>query len=1122
MKNTFTELSVNRPRVSRNLTALIMRISQLYILILTSAIVSMASPGKGQAIETTTVELEVIDKPLRQVFKEIEKQTNFLFHSVPDEIKKVNKKVSMPKGKYSVKEVLDHVLHGTGLKYEQDAHRIYIFEGPANEDPLPAKPAPRKFDQSEAHSGLLVTGTVKDASTQEPLVGVNIILKGTTKGTTTDVEGRFGIEAEENDILIFTFIGFKSFETQIGGRSVIDVSMEVDMLALKEVVVNAGYYQVKNKEQTGNIVKVIAEDIQNQPILNPLQALQGRITGVYIQQNTGVPGGGFNIQIRGQNSILNGISPLYIVDGVPFTSETLSSSFTSFGIVPGASPLSGVNPADIESIEVLKDADATAIYGSRGANGVVLITTKKGKTGKTNVDINIQQGAGKVSHMLDLLNTEQYLEMRDEAFVNDQAVPGPTDYDVNGTWSRNRYTDWQDVLIGGTANTTNVNTSISGGNNNTRFLVGGGFYRETTVFPGDFSYKRGNGHLNLFHESDNKKFKGDFTVNYSEENNDLLPYDLMAYVMLPPNAPSPREENGSLNWENGTFNNNPLLYLSQKYQATSDNFIGNTILTYELIPGLNLKTSLGYSKKNRQEVNTQPVSALSPFLSLTSAQSYAYFNDSRVKTWIVEPQATWFREFGESKLDVLVGTTFQRNIAEEKVEEATGFSSDALIENIDAAAIVDVRSATQTEYKYTALFGRLNYNLKGKYIANLTARRDGSSRFGFANRFANFGAIGIAWIFSNERFLANNLSFLTFGKLRASYGRTGNDQIGDYRYIELWQSGDTYQGNSTLVPVRIANPDFAWEINKKIECAIEFGFIEDRIFISGSYYRNRSSNQLVNYSLPPSTGFTSIQDNLSATLQNSGLEFQLNARILNSNNFTWLSSANITIPRNKLISFPDLKKSIYANVYEIGKPITLKKNFHYLGVDPQTGSYTFEDLDSDGNGLTDYPDDLQALVSIGQKYFGGIQNTFSYKGFQLDFLFQIVKQNGYNYLQNTGVAPGGMSNQPTVVLGRWRQEGDDATIQKYTRSFSLPYLIGRGFSDLPITDASFIRLKNVSISYEMPFDWVSQARMKKARVFVQGQNVLTFSDYLGSDPETQKLLSLPPLRVISIGAQMTF
>ncbi|MBP4139785.1 SusC/RagA family TonB-linked outer membrane protein [Flavobacterium cupreum] len=965
-----------------------------------------------------------------------------------------------------------------------------------------------------------ITGTVTDAT--GPLSSVTVIVKGTTTNTVTDEKGNFSITANSTDILVFSFIGYAPREIQVGSQTSINIVLIEDSTQLKEVTINAGYYSVKEKERTGSIAKIKSADLDKQPVNNPLAAMQGRMSGVNITQNTGLPGGGFNIQIRGINSIRgDGNDPLYIVNGVPYSSQSLGDPTVSASAISGVTnPLNNLNPSDIESIEVLKDADATAIYGSRGANGVVLITTKKGKSGETRFNFNAFTTVGKVAQKMNLMNTSQYLAMRAEAFANDGITEYPEDaYDINGTWDSNRNTDWQKELIGGTSYIQNFQASVSGGNANTQFLLSGTYRKETTVFPGDFHYGKGSVNSNITHQSDDKRFTLNFSASYSGDKNTLPGRDLTsrAYT-LAPNAPELYNSDGSLNWENGTFNN-PLAFLNGRYLTANQNLIANVLLSYNVLPGLEAKASIGYNDTRITQNVTSPLSIYSPF-DTNEHESSLFVASGTGRSYIFEPQLNYRKELDDIEINFLVGTTFQSQKTTKLAQSAFGFASDALINSLAAATTVTVLNHEVTEYNYNALFGRLNMNWHKKYIVNLTGRRDGSSRFGPDNRFANFGAAGAAWLFTNEGIFKQHNSILSFGKLRGSYGITGNDQIGDYQYLDTYQvSPYLYDGVVGLLPSRLYNPDFGWETNKKLELALELGFLKDNIFLSAAWFRNRSSNQLVGVPLPGTTGFSSIQSNFDATVENTGVEVELRTTNVKSKDFSWTTTVNLTVPKNKLVSFPGLEGSTYANQLIVGESLFIKKVFNYAGINPETGAYTFQDFN--GDGQITYEDDRQAIVDTSPEYYGGLSNQLTYKNWSLDFLFQFVKQLGRNYLY-TSALPGSFVNQPVDMGNHFPQDGTNAVSQQYTTGQNGTLLEGHYNlidSNAAFSDASFVRLKNLTLVYAIPSTW---SKTFTGKIYVQGQNLLTLTDFRGADPENQSASALPSLRQFTLGIQLGF
>lgn len=953
-----------------------------------------------------------------------------------------------------------------------------------------------------------------------PMAGVTVAVKGISHTAISDMDGNYTIEAGPADTLIFSYIGFTTVSVPVNGRTHINISLKEDATALKEVTVNAGYYSVKDSERTGSIARIGTKEIEKQPVTNFLATMQGRMAGVNIIQNSGIPGAGFEIQIRGQNSLrLGGNSPMYIIDGIPYASDAIGSAITSPMLQNPTSPLNSINPSDIESIEILKDADATAIYGSRGANGVVLVTTKKGKKGGTRFTATASGGIGKVTRFRKLMDTEQYLAMRREAFANDGFTEYPESaYDVNGTWSQSRYTDWQKELFGGTASFSNYQASLSGGSENTQFLVSGNFSRETTVFPGDFKYDRAGVHSNITHESEDKKFRMVFSGSYAFRDNNQPAADLAREaITIAPNAPALYDAEGNLNWENNTFNN-PLRQLETSATALTYDLFANTTLGYKLPYGFEVRSGLGFTDLRHREQNAQPSTVYPPAYGLGSESSLLFTTTTNRQSWIIEPQLNWNSTWGKTKLEALAGGTFQQVKGDGLTQMAFGFPSNALIYNPASASLFQVLSSTESVYRYQAFYGRINANYGKRYIVNLTARRDGSSRFGTANRFAWFGAVGAAWLFSDEALLKDN-AILSFGKLRASYGTSGNDQIGDYQYLDTYSSGGSYQGITGLRPTRLFNPNFGWETNRKLEVALETGFLNDRIFTTIAWYRNRSSSQLVGIPLPGTTGFTSLQANLDAEVQNSGIEIDLRTVNIKSGQFSWTTNLNVTFARNKLLSFPGLESSPYKEQFVIGEPIGIIKAYHYTGLNPQTGVYQFEDVNGDGTITS--PEDKKHTIDLSPEYYGGLRNQFTYGALQLDFLFQFVRQKNYNEIFGSG-APGTMVNQPAAAGQHWQNAGDTGPYQAYTSGSNGELSNAHNLyteSDAAVSDASFIRLKNIALSFDVPSQWT---RNIKCRLSLQAQNLLTITSFRGADPEFSSPGFLPPLRMLTTSLQLTF
>jgi TonB-linked SusC/RagA family outer membrane protein len=869
------------------------------------------------------------------------------------------------------------------------------------------------------------------------------------------------------------------------------------------------YGQTTKRLNTGSVGKVTAAEIARQPVANPIAAMQGRIPGVEITQQNGRTGANFNVLIRGRNSITNGNEPLYLIDGVPWLSTSLSKVAGPSG---SQSPFNSLNPQDIQSIEILKDADATAIYGSRGANGVILITTKKGSIGKTIVDLNAYTGVSKVAHTMPLMNTEQYLEMRKEALTNDGINPTEANAPDVLLYDQLRYTDWTKLLIGNTAKFTDIQTALSGGNINTQFRLAGGYRRETNVYLGNFANKRGNGQLNLTHRSEDKKLRASLTLNYSNDNNLLPSSDLMSGIYSAPNLKI-YEEDGSFAWnENGSANrNNPIAQTLQTTQTITDNLVGNLNLEYAIARNFQARINAGYTFIQMDETQIYPLNSFIPSATRTSGQSQ--FANSQLRSWIVEPQISYNRSFDKHKIDILVGVSWQKEKNTGTSINASNYSNESLLHTTSGAGRITT-SETYSQYKYQSAFGRINYQYNGRYLLNLTARRDGSSRFGPGRQFANFGAIGAAWIFSEENWLKQGFSFVSFGKIRGSFGLTGNDKIGDYQFMNIYGSAKyPYDGISGLIAQRLFNPNYGWESNRKLELALELGFLEDRILISGGWFRNRSGNQLLQYTLPSQTGFSSITRNLPARIENRGLEFEINTINIVRNDYKWNTSFNLTLFSNELLEFPNLENSSYAAKYSIGEPLNIAKVYPYNGVNVESGLWE-----------VDLPFGRNVAMALDPKFYGGLDNSFIYKNFQIDIFFQFVKKHGYNYLYSLPSVPGASNtNMPAKLLERWQEQGNVSQTQKFTTG-------GAGatawsnyrMSEGAFTDASFLRLKNVRLNYKLPKKMISKFALQNLNLYMQAQNLLTITSYKGNDPEVISLGVLPPLRSFSIGINLTY
>lgn len=973
-----------------------------------------------------------------------------------------------------------------------------------------------------------ISGTV--TSSGKPLSGVVISEEGSDQVTMTGNNGTYTLQVSaENSILLFRHPDYAEEKFTLANQTVVNISLEQKVKGIEEVILNAGYYKVKDKERTGSIAKVSAKDIENQPVNNVLSALQGRMAGVNITSSSGNNSGGFDVQIRGRNSlrtvtnsIINGNEPLYVIDGIPVGGQLATSYTGGFEPMRDINQLNAMNPNDIESIEVLKDADATAIYGSRGGNGVILITTKKGSTKDIQFSLNTSYSLSSVANRLEMMSTEQYIQMRKQAFANDGITTLPASaYDLNGKWDQSRYTDWQKTLIGRTAENTQTSLSLSSGGDRSSFLLSASHQEQGTVYPGNSRYKTNALNSNYNYNSADRRFSLTASNYLTFQSNNVMNSDFTRLSLsLAPNAPALYDANGNINWQENTFSN-PLAALNGTYEAKTFRLNQDISAGYALSDNLKLKLNGGFNYWNLQETILSPNTMYNPAFpaGASSSNSTSAVNSSNFISYLLEPQLSWSKNMNKSKIEVLLGASYQETISKSLAVRGTGYSSNALLHNIAAASVINIESMNESDYRYAAVFARANWNYNKKYIFNVTGRRDGSSRFGPNKRFANFGALGGAWIISEESFLKNQ-SWLSFAKLRASYGITGSDRIGDYQYLNTYTvTASPYNAVSAFAPSKLFNPDFSWEKTKKLETALEISLLKNRVSLTTSWYRNRSSNQLVGVQLPLITGFSSVQANLNATVENSGWEFELSSQIVKSSDWRWNSGFNISIPKNKLISFPGLEGSPYATMYVVGQPTTILKLLEYQGIDPVTGQYRFKDANNDGK--ISILDDAQTIENIGVKFFGGWQYEVKYRNLSFSFLLQFVKQRQTNYFRDMSV-PGTLSNQPAAFTNVWSTENPNGIIMPYssgsnpTASTMTTYL---KYSTAAVSDASFIRLKNVQLNYTIP---VKGKLLSEAKIFLQGQNLLTWTNYFGIDPEFLVTGYLPPLKTYSMGVQITF
>lgn len=979
------------------------------------------------------------------------------------------------------------------------------------------------FFKADAQTITRLSGRVISSADKHPVAGATIKIKNTNTSTVTNQAGEFNISSQKSQgQLTIAFTGMQSTEINFSqSRDNITVTLTGEENGLNEVQI-IGYGQTTRKLNTGSVSVITAKQIEQQPVTNVLSALSGRMPGVFVQTTNGLPGGNINIQIRGKGSIAAGTDPLYIIDGVPYqggSPNTVNNPLNADNISGSISPLNNINPDDIASITILKDADATSIYGSRGGNGVILVTTKKAYTGQTTLDINLKEGLSSIASKPKLMNLQEYLQMRREAFKTDGLTPSS---DPNSAayapdltlWSQEQGTDWVDYIFGNTARSTDLQARVSGGKSNTTFSISGNYRDETTVLKGNNSFKRSGIYSQLQHKSENNKFNLSLSSQLSNQNSDLVNpiQNIATIIQIAPNYPLSLP-NGEPNWYSGT---NIDAEINSRSKNKANNVITNAQLSYSLIENLNVKINGGYTRTTYDQTQFFPKRAISPYNI-----NYTNFGGNQTESYLFEPQADYIIKIKNTTLNFLVGSTLQNRNTESDFIRGSNYKLESLMEDLGSAGSIDARSNSSIKYKYFSLFGRVTLNIDDTYLLNATVRKDGSSRFGEGNRFGNFGSLAGAWIFSNSSFIKEKASFINHGKLRASYGTTGNDQIPDYGYLSTYNSsGSNYQDVATLKPSRINNADFHWETTRKLDMALELGLLNDRIFISADYFLNRSQDQLVNYTLPLITGFSSYQANLPAVIENKGWELSAEVKIIEAKKFRWGFNFNITLPKNRLKSFDNFESSSYSNQYELGYDITRIYGYRFLGLNAETRLPQY----ADRNGApTDNPYFFNTLGKLTPDYYGGVGNNFSMGNFELNIFFQFVRQQDRGELQyNPGIF---VYNHYRYLTDRWSPENPNSENLRATANGFDPYYSN---SSINIFDTSYLRIKNVSATYRVPPDFLRKLHLESLKFFCEAQNLFTWrkQNTAVMDPESGPLSNstsgsrnTPPLKTIVFGLQ---
>jgi TonB-linked SusC/RagA family outer membrane protein len=960
-----------------------------------------------------------------------------------------------------------------------------------------------------------VSGKVVSQGENAGIPGVNVTLKGGTTGTVTDAGGNYAIPAPGDGTLVFSYIGFATQEVRIDGRQSVDVTMSPDVKALSEVVV-VGYGTQRRKDVTGAIASVSEAQIRAVPVTNINQTLQGRAAGVLVSQGDMRPGGGLRVRIRGVSSINSGVEPIYVVDGM---------------ILQGT--INDLNPNDIESVDVLKDASAAAIYGARGANGVVIITTKRGKAGQLNVNYDTWFGFQDIIKRLPMMNAGQYAQLRRDAEANVAAQAGRAprpDEQLFTELERTTLTngesyDWQDALLQ-RGSVQNHSLTLAGGSENTRFYVSGNYLNQQGIIIHS-KFQRLGLRVNLDQKM-NEKLRFGTSLNLSRTTENVVGgptgnalggsstatgifYNaLSASPLFPFTNPD------------GTY---PLQVLpgSQAHpianaklitdQRPGNRLVGTLFGVYTLVPGLDLRTSVSVDVFGRQRNYYAPRTVLAG----ASVNGYALIENETWRDWLWENTLTYNKTLGEKhNFTALAGFSMQRRRNEYNSASAQGFSNDILTyKNLSAGSVRNAPQSLFTQWSLSSWIGRLNYGFADKYLLTLTGRVDGSSRFGPENKYGFFPSGSVAWRFSEENFL-KSLGLFSNGKLRVSYGALGNQDIALYRSFTQFSSNNAnnYSFNNTVgtgivnTDQFLGNPAIKWESAVQFNAGVDLGLWGDRLSLTADYFVTNNEDLLQNRPLPVTSGYLNTLYNIGA-VRNSGVELSLNGVILDGP-FRWDASANWSAYKNEITSLVgDVNEIINGNeILRVGEPLGARYDYLYGGV-WQEGENIIRPggvagvpgdmkiVDVSGDGKIDAAD--QTIVGRTQpKWFGGFTNNFAYKGFSLNAFFNFVYGNDVVnrvwdfYMDGRGT----VINNLTDMERRWTPE-NPSDIPRATIDFR-HYNNSSRYMD----DGSFLRLRTLTLAYDLPAAATRAIRLKSLRVYTTAQNLFTVTNYRGFDPES--------------------
>jgi TonB-dependent starch-binding outer membrane protein SusC len=1106
----------------------------LYVFIVQVAAMQLllANTSSSQSLKETKIAIHVKNVAIMKVFEVIESQTPFAFTYRKNTLGV--DRYTFQHDEVSVEEVLNEISRKGNLEFHQVNNNISVIKSRT------ARPEPEVLGSTSEN--FIIHGQVLDEKGQ-PMPGATVMIKGTSVGTVTDANGNFTVSAPEGSLtLVVTFTGYKPKEVPIANNATITIELEPDVTTLAELVV-IGYGQQDRKEVTTAIASFKPTSENARPVLGPDQVMQGRMPGVYVGAGAGTPGSAVRVSIRGIGSLSGENEPLYVVDGIPLANHNAAM----FNLGEGMNPLAELNPNDIESIEVLKDAAAAAIYGSRATNGVVIITTKSGKNGVSRLDVTANFGVQSLPYKdkLKMAGSDLYVDVVNEAIYNYNTQYGYQPGNNNFVeYQTTPYpglpdTDWLDQVLR-TAITQNANVSFSSGTEKTKLYISAGYLDQEGVLKSN-RFRKYNAKMNIQHNA-TSWLELSTNSTFSLTQNERIPNgDIGSSIMLRSMGQRPYDRPYKPNGEyytGGTselvYHNNLQILNEQDNQLDNYRYLGNFIADIRLTPYLHLKNSLGIDA-----VYTEDFTYYNANHPYGAGQGRILDERRMITNGLIENTLHFDKALGDLSVNALAGHSFQKVSTSTSFIDGRGFPSPSF-DVISVASEIASASTGFGQYALESYYARTNFNWADKYLLSLSIRADGSSKFSPENRWGSFPSASIGWNVSNESFWFMDRTDL---KIRGSYGTTGNqDGIGSYASQALMSGGTNYNNESGLSITTFGNPDLTWETAEQFDAGLDLSLFEGKVNVTADYFVKNTRNLLYSMPIHATSGFSSVTSNIGS-MQNRGLEFLVNYS-QNIGAVTWTTDFNISFIRNKLTALlGDEPLLIGANrTLQVGEEVGSFYMYRMLGIfqsdedvpAPQfaqgvrAGDVHYEDVDD--NGVINV-DDRQIIGSSNPDFYGGWSNTFRYKNFDLS-AFVTYAQGAEIYatwrITTDRLGSGKQGFREVEALNRWTGPGTSNDVPRaiYGSGHNLQN------SSRFLEDASYIRLRSVTLGYSLPQPVLEKLHMARLRVYVQGDNLGLLTRYSGIDPEVSKNydarymsddnMNLPQPRTISFGINAGF